>query len=289
MAEQVCGYDASGHYPNIKLSIELITPETAANMLKFNTHNRKPKRSALRQEMLDGGWMLNGATIVFADDGTLLDGQNRLLQCIASNTPITTVVVRGIDKNAQITMDCGRKRSLNDYIALAGYEDTNNLSTIAYNLYRCYKNGLQGVLYKNANEGGGSIRSVFAFFLEHDEECIFLKRQAAKITKRYKGIPAGPLACFIREFYKSSEEDAEYFIEQLISNSTELQPINMLRERLIENSCSMQHNRMTTRQVLALIVKTWNAYMTGSELKILRFREGGKAPEEFPTVYKEVA
>ena len=281
--------DISNLYPNVHLTLERISPEEAAEMLQFNTHNRKPKRNPLNKALRDGEWLLNGATIVFGKDGVLLDGQNRLLSCIASGKPIDTIVVRGIDNEAQVTMDCGVKRSLSDFIELAGGANSRGAATVASFMYRYEASGenLSSVVYKNTNDY--TIRSIFSYYLKNADHIDFLYSETRKITRRYKGVAIGSTSVLVHCLYESSAEDASYFVEQLVANSpSRNQPINMMRERLVGNSEKRSHEeRLSQKQLVAQMVKCWNAFMRGEEIKFLRFREGGANPESFPVVYKE--
>lgn len=280
----VYGVDAASEYPDVSVSIETITPKTAERMLQFNTHNRKPKRSPLREEMLSGGWMLNGATIVFAKDGTLLDGQNRLIQCIASDVTITSVVVRGIDEAAQVTMDCGVKRTLKDFLSLAGYKDTVDLCTIALYMYRkSLGQDIRNLAGRNGHDQ--SVRSIFAYFISHDEEIITLKKRTVRVSKKYKGISTGPFAALVDEFNKVSDEDAEAFISQIASPTPTSQPCAKLKEAFRINAEQDPDKRYTTKKVLALTIKAWNAFMRGDEIALLGYKEGGAKPENFPKIY----
>jgi hypothetical protein len=62
--------------------------------------------------MINGGdWYVNGATIVFGDDGRLCDGQHRLAACVKSGKTITCLCIWGVDTMAFTTMDTGRIRT----------------------------------------------------------------------------------------------------------------------------------------------------------------------------------
>src|SRR5664279_4273925 len=71
--------------------IEVITPSLAATYLEANIKNRKVKEKAVQRyaaDMVAGEWMLTGEAIKFSDEGSLLDGQNRLRAIVMSRTPI---------------------------------------------------------------------------------------------------------------------------------------------------------------------------------------------------------
>lgn len=77
-----------------------VTPQMAKMWLDLhNTDNfRKPTNSSIDQyaeDMRDGRWQLNGESIVFSDDGVLLNGQNRLYACVRSQANVHINVVVG--------------------------------------------------------------------------------------------------------------------------------------------------------------------------------------------------
>lgn len=98
----------------LMFEIVRITPEVARQYLSHNTRNIRPiNRAAVRQyanSMINGTWQQNGETIKFYQDGTLFDGQHRLLAIIESNVPQDMLVVRDVPNNVSIT-DIGRPRS----------------------------------------------------------------------------------------------------------------------------------------------------------------------------------
>lgn len=116
------GEYVADRYPGVTVSIERITPSVAQSMLGANTHNRNANRfEAISKALKNGEWSLNGASIVFSDDGVLLDGQHRLMACVKTGIAFDTIVVRGIGQRQQMTMDVGTKRKVADFLKLDGY------------------------------------------------------------------------------------------------------------------------------------------------------------------------
>ncbi len=124
----------------IETVIETITPNQAKAYLKANTHNR-----VLRQDRIDlytneiraGRWRVTHQGIAFDDEGTLIDGQHRLLAIIKADRPIKIQVTRGIPKSdgglfAQDLIDVGGKRSVADSLHLShGVHNANVVSGVA--------------------------------------------------------------------------------------------------------------------------------------------------------------
>ena len=115
----------------VSTAIEEITPELAAKYLKQNTDNyRKLSRSVVKryaEDILAGRWEINGETIVFNEDGVLVNGQHRLAAIIMANRAIVTIVVRGVSRDVTI-FDSGSVRTLNQ---IASHENVDCNPTVS--------------------------------------------------------------------------------------------------------------------------------------------------------------
>ena len=92
----------------IKTSYVLVTPETAAEMLKHNTGNRILRPAAIATmaaQMRAGQWTTTHQGIAFDADGNLLDGQHRLHAIVKAGAPILLAVSRGVPSAAFKVMD----------------------------------------------------------------------------------------------------------------------------------------------------------------------------------------
>jgi len=100
-----------------------ITPTMAKAMLEKNVINRRIDERAIskwQKLMLDNDWQVTHQGIAFFDDGTLADGQHRLMAIIRNNKPIPFYVTYNLPKSAATAIDSGRKRSLIDGIKISG-------------------------------------------------------------------------------------------------------------------------------------------------------------------------
>jgi hypothetical protein len=112
-----------------------ITPEVAERWLEKNTNNRrlnKPldDRTVLgyAHDMKLGRWHLTGEPLMFDWNGDLLNGQHRLWACIIAETPFESVVVFGVDPEARIVIDTGKKRTLGNYLTMKTERDAVSLA-----------------------------------------------------------------------------------------------------------------------------------------------------------------
>lgn len=99
-------------------NIEAITPEVAQQYLASNSRQqrklRRRKVAEYADDMRNGRWGLNGATIVIDEHGNLIDGQHRLSAVVESGTTQRFVVVRNVSEDSYETIDQGMKRTLAD-------------------------------------------------------------------------------------------------------------------------------------------------------------------------------
>lgn len=107
----------------MKTSTVTITPDKARALLERNTLNRRANRRNVARyanDMRAGRWRLNGEAVKLSTNGRLLDGQHRLMACIEADTPFDTLLVEGLEPEAQMTMDQGVKRTIGNQFRLMG-------------------------------------------------------------------------------------------------------------------------------------------------------------------------
>jgi hypothetical protein len=110
----------------MKTELVKITPAMARSMLEKNVVNRRIEDRAVvywATLMEENDWQVTHQGIAFYDDGTLADGQHRLLAIVRVNKPVTFLVTTGLPKSVAMAIDSGRKRSLIDGIKISGVGD----------------------------------------------------------------------------------------------------------------------------------------------------------------------
>ncbi|MDE2103935.1 MAG: hypothetical protein KGL39_42255 [Patescibacteria group bacterium] len=117
---------------SVRARIVEITPEIAERLIEaHNQHNRAVRSGVVQRYAEDiraGRWQLNGEAIKVANDGTVLDGQHRLMGVLEANAPIQTVLVTGLARSAQESMDQGIPRGFHDVLRLRGEGDPFSLA-----------------------------------------------------------------------------------------------------------------------------------------------------------------
>jgi hypothetical protein len=106
-----------------------ITPGVAALLMRYNTHNRKLSNVAVDTIMgilVRGEWRKTHQGLAFYDDGSIMDGQHRLLACVLSGIDLDPIMVSGgYSKDDNDAIDSGSKRTAADAAKLAGVTDAD--------------------------------------------------------------------------------------------------------------------------------------------------------------------
>lgn len=255
-----------------------VTPELAAEWLRFNENNRSLSESAvamLARSMSEGDWRLSGEAVKFSASGRLIDGQHRLAAVVLCGVPIPMLVVTGLDDDVVNVIDTGRKRSLGDRLRMAGENQANALASAVHWHHR---------FVTGQYKANGWSRTTIDEALRHLQRNPGLRDavvQAERIRKAIRG-PGGVYAALIYEFMLLDEQDAQEFIDRLVSgaNLEATDPILRLRELMIAHHAS--HLKQPDWRVMALVIKAWNYYRDGAEVKQLSYRHGGAQRESFP-------
>lgn len=260
---------------------ELITPTVAEKYLAKNTHNRTIRQhrvDAYADDMTAGNWQWNGEAIKFAENGTLLDGQHRLLAIVQSGVPVKMMVVRGLPNSTQHTMDTGAKRTFSDVLKLRGEESYTILAATVRGVY-WWEKGIRRF------GGSSSTAATNTQLLETLDKHPWLREGMSLLGRvsAHAGLPVSASGALWFAFMSIDTEDANYFFERLASdeNHSNGEPIYMLR-RLLATSREDVRGARNVTYLAAVTVKAWNAYRAGEEVGQLRWRPGGANPEKFP-------
>ena len=122
----------------MRSEILTITPVMAKEMLERNAkNNRRVSRDVVQRYariMKSGGWNLTHQGIAFDDKGTLIDGQHRLNGIVQANVPVQMMVTYGVehDDGEAFTIDCGRRRTIQNIMQISGIEDPTYRNVAMY-------------------------------------------------------------------------------------------------------------------------------------------------------------
>lgn len=266
--------------PSITAEVITIDLELAKSLLANNTHNRNPKPSNLKKvvrALQNGEWALNGEAIKIAADGTILDGQHRLIGIVQTGISMTTLVIRGLANETQETMDGGSPRSAADVLKLRGEDNCVTLASIAK------KVRLAETISIKAAVSNSYVLTTSEVVRTVDETPGLrdTAKQANRVSQ-HTGMSASLAGLLIHVFYKIDQDDAEFFFDKLVTGELLKQgdPIYHLRKTLAEVKAVRGQKSMTF--VAAVAIKAWNKYRAGEQVSILKFAAGGANPENFP-------
>lgn len=271
---------------DIRTGVETITPDVAREYLKANTSNRpisKGHVETISNQMKKGEFLLNGESIIFSNEGVLMQGQHRLAACIKSNTPFQSVVVRGIPYSSFHTLDSGRNRTISDVFAIKDIPEYTRMSAIVNSYMKIH----QGIGYYIACEGLQrmklSKKDVFDEYNKYSQLFTEIRLFANKCYDKMRILKhsyIGGIMAYLIIDKKHPQDFVESFFTMLfyqtnISNDT----INILRVKLINDLAS--ERKMTAKYKLAIIAKCWNAYVENKEMKVLSYNEGKEGVVNF--------
>jgi hypothetical protein len=120
---------------HISTEIVNITPKQAKAWLDGNNQNNRPMRiDAARKfarDMKSGNWSLTHQGIAFYDDGTIADGQHRLMGVVLAEKPVKFLVTKNLPKSSGAVIDQNVPRQAYDSIIIAGGPSWINRSVVA--------------------------------------------------------------------------------------------------------------------------------------------------------------
>lgn len=263
--------------------VETITPTKAQEYLGKSGGNRnisKPVVASYAASMKAGKWLLNGESITFDIDGVLLNGHHRLHAIILAGVPIQTFVTRGVEHECYTTFDCGRHRTIGQLISMQGIRNYSIIATSVYSAYLLV-NGFYVGSGSNIKSRKKSNSDVIDFFnRDRDFFCeigVLIRsiKQNANILE--DGIIGSSIYYLVRIGGYTKEFVDDFFRKACSLDTCENSTIEKLRKRLIKNRTSSTA-KFPKAVTFAYVIKTWNAYVTGRELKILKFT----TEEEYP-------
>jgi hypothetical protein len=270
--------------PQRKPRVELvrITPERAREILTGNTHNRKIRHgyvARLADAIRRGEWELNGEPIQIGDDGTLLNGQHRLLAIVQAGVPVDVVAVIHLPISSQDTIDTGSRRRLSDVLALRGEVDANNLAAALTLLHR-YRIGA-----RMDNSGQTAPTPHQALELLEREPHLRASVKVGRKVNRETGMSATVATVLYHLFLELDERDAEEFFRLLVAEGDLATDSPIWRLKAILRRVREDPNyRPTVYTMCAMTIKAFNAWRQGRPMSVLAFRPGGASPEPFPKI-----
>jgi hypothetical protein len=195
--------------------------------------------------------------IVFDKNGNMLDGQHRVSALQKLEMDAIVRVITGVDPNLYKYVDSGLSRTLSDRMKFVDDSTTNrNIAMIVVGITQL----------KLGNFTKSSAASAAHVFESWNPDAVIWA--ASKANSRLRGITRGSVLVAIAEMYSIYPEEAEIFWGSL--REAGCRGINqaiLLRDFLISNNNAGGQAR---KEVYERSVYAMNAYLEGSEIKVLR-------------------
>lgn len=252
----------------VQFEKKLITPELAKEMLASNEGNRKLKLSAVEKyakEIKSGFWKEDtGEVIKISKSGKVLDGQHRLHAIIKADTALNLHICSGLEDEIFKVIDTGVSRNSNDVFAISGILNATvlpSLITAWYNL-KTKRLKLKSTVLSN--------QAILDIYEDNTTEWQELAKKSDNFYLSFSRILNKTVIASLYKMFKdkAGQDLADDFFTQLckgkeFSNET----IFLLRKKLTEDKISM--TKLPIAAKYGLIIKTWNAYRQGKNLKRL--------------------
>ncbi|KPC78711.1 hypothetical protein ADK82_28500 [Streptomyces sp. NRRL S-4] len=249
-----------------------VPPELAAEWLTHNTGNRPLSKGTVQQlaaQIERGEWQLTHQGIAFDEDDVLIDGQHRLAAIVKAGVAVPLTVTHGVPRTAFTVMDTGRKRTGRDTLALAGEANANYLAAALRGLH----------LYLNAPNsawsGGSSVTS-------NDQLLSLLGKHPAMRDAVTHGlafnrgcritITAATIGWYLTTEARPDVDQSPWWDGVVSGAMLEVgDPRLTLRNTMLKMANGdTGRRRDDSREHLLYYLKSWNAWLEGRSMKLLR-------------------
>lgn len=260
-----------------------VTPEIAGRWLDRNTHNRTVSDRHVEQLARDisaDAWVMTGESIKWKGDPDdpasqpeLLDGQHRLYAVAWAGKPIRTLVITGLNRDAQDAMDTNMRRSTKNMLELDGYESAGLLAATASMAMVWEQGAYAQVDYKGPKTPTHA--EVKAWVEKNAPQLIM----AVEITKKYpiRGLSPAARAFVTYKLLPVSPREAVEAFFQSISEMKGLEGKDDPRTALINRLRYADVNKQQIpRWVQAnMLFRVWNAIQRGEPMMKLQVTTSG--------------
>lgn len=268
----------------MKLTKTLITPAMAKKLLETNTaKNRRVKPAVVNKyakEMAEGRWRKDTAeAIKIAVDGSLIDGQHRLLGIVKSNKSVELLVASDVPNENFKVIDTGVTRNAGDAFKIEGIKNSSLIPAII-SLWSVMRSTNKGASYEV--DQVPSVTSVLDLYYERAN---FWQSVSNKSVGWYTSfshiVSPKTLGALYALFYEKNQQAANDFMDQFATGiNVKNQVISYLRAKLINDKLSPK--KMHRNFKIALIIKTWNFFRKNIEIPSSKHLKFDPAKENFP-------
>jgi hypothetical protein len=264
----------------INFKKELITPTLAKQLLEANINNRPLKGYLVSQyanDIINKRWKDDTAEMIkISKTNIILDGQHRLHAIIKANIPVYFHVATNLEDEIFDVLDTGSTRNACDVFKINGITRYNAIPSIISFYNTLKENNKKGARKK--------IRGTNAVLLDQYMQQDKYWDNVSRLSHNWylafaKILPGSQIGGYYSYFEQLNSEKAFDFIDKLCTGmNIDNDVISILRNKLLSDKMSLKKIPPTLK--MAFIIKSWNAYVKGTNFKILKY---DAATEEFPT------
>jgi len=258
--------------------VEIVTPQVATTYLQKNTRNRplnKSRVEAYSRAMQRGEWQFNGDPIRFSRKGVLIDGQHRLSAIVHSGVSQDVLIIRDLPDDTFKTIDVGAKRTAGDLASLAGFKNTN-VVTSGSRMFLTWRQ--TGSINAAAEKRPTNIQ-----ILDFLKENHIAERAASYVARSLflKRILTPSTACFLYLAFSTRDEGlAIGFLDELQS-PTQIKwdsPVFLLRERVMQSTGAK--TKLRKHEMIAICMKAFRLWCDDKTIKQLKVATSGANSEK---------
>lgn len=258
--------------------VERINPAVAKEFLKNSVNIRKPNREKIRQmvrDMKHGTWEENGETLKWHENGSFVDGQNRIMAVIESKTTQSMAVVRGIKADQYV--DIGEKRTLAQILRHEGVSYAQEHASAVANLLHLKAN-IAGISHPRFSQTDRI--ECYATYKKRLSKIIPDTHNTKNLYWRSGITSVLTLGTNPRDYAACKHDFLEYLSDGAGMEKDD--PVYLLRE--VQLAAKRNRMRYVTHHRLALIALAWNYHREGIAVNKLKFNTAGPNPDSFPKV-----
>lgn len=253
----------------------IVTPTLAGEWINQNYKNRPLSQRTLEdyaRAMKGNEWKINGESLKFDREGHLVDGQHRLYACVEADASFVTDIRTGLDVEAMVTVDTGKRRTVSDVLAIKGERYTLQLAAACVWIHKL-DSGMSSVKSKEKL----SVIEVEKILEKHPSIRDSVRRMV--MTRLFYASESmfAAIHCLTKEKHGHA---ADSFFDQLYEgvDLSATSPVYILREKLMRNRNAKL--KLPLPELAAYIIKGWNNFLTGKSVSVLRMN----ADEPFPEI-----
>ncbi len=259
----------------MKVVTTLVTPEMAFEWLSQNQGNRKINRAKvdrLKREIKEGRWVTTSQGISFFEDGSVANGQHRLMAIFESETPCQVNVAYGEKREAALYLDSSEaSRSQHDQLKMFGkpWVDQRIIAIARVVLHQ------SGCFPRMTTM---TIRHIEAFAERFRSECELSRDWIYGPSKKYISIaPVAGGICYALIAYPEKQGEIETFCMAYAEGGAPtmaLMSAQKLRDSIVMSSNPQMFSyRKGAAEVFLKTLRALSAFLEGQVLQVLRAPE----------------